>query len=213
MVHSARSPYSFLSSSIATKTCGLALVDECSRLDMSAYQLGPNWFFNGIPMFSEEGIRWLSTRTDQNVKLADFLVPIADLNPLSLIESFSEICHMPDQDETRRALDGIFKSPSRLTFPVLDKDSLETTMHIAYEPLNEDTKLTTQLAARACVLASLSITAWPNASHKSYRNIDPEICAAKAEILLVNLTENISLDTLQAIILLVSITHCARSRL
>jgi hypothetical protein len=171
--------------------------------------LGPNWFFNGIPILSEEGIKWLSTRTDQNVKWDEFLIPITDPSPLSLIESPGDICHLPDQDGTRRTLNGFFESPFRLTFPVIDEALFETTMQIAYDPVDRYKASVTQLAARACVLAVLSITAWSTESHHSTQNIDTEMCAVKAQIILVNLAENISLDTLQAIILLVSRIYCS----
>jgi hypothetical protein len=212
MALSARSPYSLISSQAATNTCSPAAVTDSTGLDASCYQLGPNWFFNGIPIFSEEGIRWLSTRTDQNVKLAEFFIPVDDPSPLSLVQrvSYGEICDLPEQDEARRILTGFFDSPFRLAFPILDEVLFETTMEIAYEPVESNAASATQLSAKACVLATLSITAWwSNASHDNTWEIDTEMCAAKAHLLLVNLTESISLNTLQVIVLLVSITHCS----
>ncbi|KAJ5995565.1 hypothetical protein N7481_002542 [Penicillium waksmanii] len=209
IVLSARSPYSCLSSSIAINTCNSVAADDSAGVDVSAYQFGPNWFFNGIPIFSEEGIKWLSTRTDQNVNWAEFLIPMTDPSPLSLIESPGEICHLPDQDETRRTLNGLFESPFRLTFPVIDESLFESTMQIAYDPVDKNMASATQLAARACILAALSITASSIESHQRTQNIDAEMCAAKAQIILVNLAETTNLDTLQAIILLVSRIHCS----
>lgn len=206
---STRSPCSFLSSSIVTNTCSPVTADDSVGVDVSACQLGPNWFFNGIPIFSEKGIKWLSTRTDQNVKRDEFLIPVTDPSPLSLIKSPEEIYQLPDQDETRRTLNAFFESPFRLKFPVIDESLFKSTMQVAYDPVDRNMASAIQLAARACVLAVLSITAWSTESHHNTQNIDTEMCAAKAQIILVNLTENISLDTLQAIILLVRRIYCS----
>lgn len=190
----------------ATNTCNSVTADYHAGVNVSASQLGPNWFFNGIPIFSEAGRQWVSTRTDQDVTWADFCIPVMDSIPLSALPpSFSqEICDLPDQDETREILSDFFRSSFRLTFPVLNQVLFETTMETAYEPVDRDMSSSTQTAARACVFGALSIATRLKSPRQSARSINADVCAAKANFLLMYLTGNISLETLQTILLLVS---------
>ncbi|KAJ6068265.1 uncharacterized protein N7446_005302, partial [Penicillium canescens] len=188
----------------ATNTCNSATADYHTAADVSASQLGPNWFFNGIPIFSEAGCRWVSTRTDQDVTWTDICIPIMDFSPLSALPpSFSqEICDLPDQDATREILSDFFRSSFRLTFPVLNRVLFETTMETAYKPADRNMFSSTQTAARACVFGTLSIATRLKRPHQSARPIDADLCAAKANFLLMYLIGDISLETLQTILLL-----------
>ncbi|OQD79187.1 hypothetical protein PENANT_c058G06576 [Penicillium antarcticum] len=140
----------------------------------SATQWGPNWYFNGIPMSSEEGRRWVSTRTAQAVTWADFSIPIMESSPLSTLQpSFSqELCELPDKDATREIISAFFRSRFRLHFPVLDEVLFETTMETAYGPADGPLSLPIQISARACVLSALSIAPRVNASSQISRSMD-----------------------------------------
>lgn len=206
IVLSESSPSSLIFAQPATNTCNSATADNHAGVNVSANQLGPNWFFNGIPIFSEAGRQWVSTRTDQDVAWADFCIPIMDSSPFSAVPpSFSqEICDLPDQDATREILSDFFRSSFRLTFPVLNQVLFETTMETAYETVDRNMSSATQAAARACVFGALSIALRLNAPHQSAPSIDADVCAANANFLLMHLTGDISLETLQTILLLVS---------
>lgn len=197
---------SLISAQTATNSCNSTTADY-HGVNVSASQLGPNWFFNGIPIFSEAGRQWLSTRTDQDVTWAGFCTPIMDSPPLSVLPpSFSQdSCDLPDQDTTREILSGFFRSSFRLTFPVLDQALFETTMETAYGPVDRDVFSSTQAAAKACVLGALSIATRLKTPHQSTRSIDADLCAVKANFLLMYLTGDTSLETLQTILLLVSL--------
>jgi hypothetical protein len=101
-------------------------------------------------------------------------------------------------------MSAFFRSSFRLTFPVLDQVLFETTIQSAYEPVDRNLTSPTQAAAMACVLGALSIATRLNAPQQSTPSIDAEVCSAKANSLLMHLTGDISLETLQAILLLVS---------
>lgn len=197
---------SLVFSQTAKNTHQSATADYDAGVNGSAYQLGPNWFFNGMPIFSEVGRQWVSKKTDQDITWAEVCIPMMEPSTLSALpSSFSqEDCDLPNQDATREILKGFFWSSFRLTFPVLDEVLFETTMQTAYEPVDTNRISLTEAAARACVLAALSIAICLNTSHQSTYSIDADVCAAKANSLLLRFTGEISLETLQTILLLVS---------
>jgi hypothetical protein len=175
------------------------------EVTVSANQLGPNWFFNGIPISSEAGRQWISTRTGQSATQVEFSIPIKISSPFSALQpSFSqEACELPDKDSTREILDVFFRSSFRLGFPVLDKVLFETTMETAYEPMDRMLFSSTQISARACVLSALSIASRLNASRQIPLSMDADMCAAKAYCLLMHITGDMSLETLQTALILV----------
>lgn len=183
-----------------------AAADYHAAVNVSANQLGPNWFFNGVPIFSEEGRHWASTRTGQAITWADFCIPMMDSSPFSALHpSFSqELPEIPDQNATREVLNGYFRSSFRLTFPVLDQVLFDTTMETAYKPVGRIVSSPTQVAARACVLSALSIASRLNAPRQTRFPMDAGECAAKAHFLLMHLIGNISLETLQTGLIFVS---------
>ncbi|KAJ5667890.1 uncharacterized protein N7477_006460 [Penicillium maclennaniae] len=195
---------SLASPKTASDTPKSATAHDDGGTSVGTYQLGPNWFFNGMPIFSEAGRQWLSKRTDQDVKWAEFCVPMMEPSTLSALPSlsFQEVCDLPDQSSTRGVLKEFLRSPFTLTFPVLDQALFETTLHTAYKPMDTYRITPSEAAARACVLAALSIAIWSHNPHQSTPSIDPGVCAAKANALLMHLTGNISLETLQTILLL-----------
>lgn len=177
-----------------------------AKFNRSATQWGPNWYFNGIPMSSEAGRRWVSTRTAQAVTWADFSIPIMESSPPSALQpSFSpELCELPDMDATRQIISAFFRSRFRLRFPVLDEFLFETTMESAYGPADGPLSSPMQVSARACVLSALSIASRLNPSRQIFCSMDADLCAAKAHYLLLHVAEDISLSTLQTALVLVS---------
>ncbi|KAJ5295538.1 hypothetical protein N7508_010359 [Penicillium antarcticum] len=192
------SPSSLVFTPPAINTYHYATADHDAGINVSANQLGPNWFFNGMAIFSEEGRQWLSRRTDQDIKWAEFCIPV----DFSSFSAFPQECDLPDQDATRETMSVFFRSSFKLTFPVLDEVLFETSMQAAYKPVNPHLISPTQAAARACVLGALSIATRLNATKQSNYSIDADLCSSKADSLLTHLYGDISLDTLQAILLL-----------
>ncbi|RJE24736.1 hypothetical protein PHISCL_02945 [Aspergillus sclerotialis] len=171
-----------------------------------ANQLGPNWFFNGIPISSEAGYQWISTRTGQTTTSVDFSIPIKQSSPFSLSglppPFFQEACELPRKDTAREILSAFFRSSTRLMFLVLDEFLFAMTLETAYESLDE-MPLSAQLPARACVLSALSIAPRSKASTQLPLFIDADMCAAKAHALLMHIAGDNSLATLQTALILV----------
>lgn len=203
---SERSPSPPAFAQTSTDSCGYPIHGYPCEVTVSANQLGPNWFFNGIPISSEAGRQWISTRTGQTATWADFSIPIKISSPFSALQSsFSqEVCELPDKDSTREILNAFFRSSLRLEFPVLDQVLFEKTLETAYEPMDRMLFSPTQISARACVLSALSIASRLTASRQIPLSIDPDMCAAKAHCLLNHITGDISLATLQTALILVS---------
>lgn len=210
IITSGRERIAVSGSSLCAKTpanpCGYLAEEYATKGNRPAIQWGPNWYFNGIPMASEAGRRWVSTRTAQAVTWADFSIPIMQSStPSALQPSFSpELCELPDKHATREIISAFFRSRFTLRFPVLDEILFETTIETAYGPADGPLSSPRQVSARACVLSALSIASRVNSSRQISRSMDMDLCAAKAHYLLLHIAKDISLSTLQTALVLVS---------
>ncbi|CAG7951517.1 unnamed protein product [Penicillium olsonii] len=165
--------------------------------------MGPNWFFNGIPICSEAGRHWMSMKTSQNVSLDDFCIPDSDSSSVDPGSTFGpELCELPDEFLTREILSAYRASSFRLAFPVLDEVLIENTLRSAYNAPTEAQTSTAQLSAMACVLAAISMASHFKSSQQTPNLIDADACAAKARSLLTQALGNTSLTTIQTILLL-----------
>lgn len=195
-----------------TGSYGLAAKEDPASNHKSATQWGPNWYFNGIAMSSEPGREWISKRTGQPVSWADFSIPIMQFSEASALRpSLSEaICELPDIEATREVITAFFKSSFRLAFPVLDETLFVKTIETAYEPVEGTLCSLRQVSARACVLSMLAIAPRLAMSRQISFPMDADLCAAQAHCLLLHVAEDVSLPTLQAAIILVSLwcTDC-----
>ncbi|KAJ5329628.1 hypothetical protein N7452_010018 [Penicillium brevicompactum] len=167
-------------------------------------QLGPNWFFNGMPISSEAGRQWISTKTDQPVSRVEFCVLIRKDTVLPYLGSSPcDILELPDEVATRGILELYFKSSFRLAFPVLDEFLMEDTVRGAYSSTAAgDSYSTPQISAKACILAAISMASVLNLSRQTSNPIEADACASRAHCLLAELSGDISLTSLQTVILL-----------
>ncbi|KAF3386318.1 hypothetical protein F1880_000258, partial [Penicillium rolfsii] len=187
--------------------------ENSAKTHQSAGQWGPNWYFNGIPMSTEQGREWLSKRTGQPVSWADFIIPIMK----SGASVFQQLCShgsrgLPDQEVTREIMTAFFKSSFRLAFPVLDEVLFQTTIETAYGPMEDSMYTTIQISAIACVLSILAIVPRLDMPRPISIPVDADICAAKARCLLLQIADDVSVTTLQTAIILVSFRCVMTSR-
>lgn len=190
----------------ASKCTGSTTIYAEDQIDLSTYQLGSNWYFDGIPIFTEAGRQWLSNRTVQDVKWADLLSPLKEsfTNPDTQYITSQQNFDLPNRDTVQEILSLFFRSSFRLTFPVLDECLFQATVEDAYRTTDETPNPTPKIESRACILAALSIATRLKDPKETIFFMDGDECAAKAHYLLNHLTENISLEKLQTILLLVS---------
>lgn len=188
-----------------TSPCHVAI--SPGALHSAAKYLGPHWFFNGVPIFSDEGQQWVSLQTDQQVKWSEFRIPIyrpTSLSVLHLDESGSGLLDLIDQSTAKRVLDSFFSTYTPLVFPFIDHVLFETTLDTAYEILDDPLSSPTHIAARACVQAVLSVAGRMKITGASPSPLDPEKSAIKAQRLLSLIPGYMSLDTLITVLVLVS---------
>lgn len=168
--------------------------------------VGPNWFFRGIHAFSEDGRRWISSKTGQTIDWSKLQIFTAKPSPFARkhAQLSSDLFQLPDQASLRELLFSYFKSSFRLRFPLIDKVLFEETINEAYGDPENISPSPVRLAARACVFGVVSlITFLPDAQPGSLRLDDIE-SAARASYLLSQLGGYASLTTLQTTLLLVS---------
>ena len=184
------------------------LIPSLGQVTFSGGQLGQNWYHRGMPIFSENGRKWISSKTGEHVTLEKFHLfgsSVEALLPSSLVIQ-PDIWDLPDRNELRNALDLFFASSLRLVFPVLDPILSEGTLETAYEPFGSTGPSLVQLAARAHVMATASVlfrlqvssAEPPFAVEKS-----PHF-AAKARLLLGLIPEEAAMTALEAVLMLVS---------
>lgn len=185
-------------------------------LHSAAKYLGPHWFFNGVPIFSDEGQRWVSIQTGQQVKWSEFRFPIYRPTSLSIDESDSSLLDLIDQTTAKRVLEPFFNTYAPNVFPVIDPVLFETTLDTAYETLDDPPSSPTHIAARACVLAAISIAGRMKIPGGSPSPLEPERSAIKSQRLLSLIPGYMSLETLITVLILVgqpsrSPCHCSWS--
>lgn len=188
-----------------TPHCHVAI--SPTPLHSTAKYLGPHWFFNGVPIFSDEGQRWVSSQTEQQVKWSEFRIPIyrpTSLSVLHLDKSGSDLLDLVDQSTVKRILEPFFSTYTPHVFPVIDPVLFETTLDTAYETFDEPLSSPTHIAARACVLAALCIAGRMKIPGASPSSLDPEKPAIRAQRLLSLIPGHMSLDTLVTVLVLVS---------
>lgn len=181
-------------------------------LHSAANYLGPHWFFNGVPIFSDEGQRWVSLQTGQQVRWSEFRIPIyrpTSLSVLHINESDTGLLELIDQSTTKRVLEPFFSLYAPRVFPVIDPVLFEKTLDTAYEILDDPLSSPAHIAARACVLAALSIAGRMRIPSPSPSPLDPERSAIKAQRLLSLIPGYMSLDTLSTVLILVSYPICS----
>lgn len=159
-----------------------------------------------MPIFSDEGQGWVSLQTGQQVKWAEFRIPIyrpTSLAVLHLDEYDSGLLDLIDQSTAQRVLRPFFSTYAPLNFPVIDPVLFETTLATAYETLDDPLSSPTHIAARACVLATLSIAGGMKIPGASRSSLNSEKFAIKAQRHLSLNPGYMSLDTLITVLLLV----------
>lgn len=175
-------------------------------LDSAARHLGPHWFFNGVPIFSDEGQQWVSSRTGQRVQWGDFRFHMYTTAPhasLNLREGDASFLDPIDRVSAQRIFGAFFGSHSTVAFSVIDPVLLETTIEKAYENVDDPLSSPQHVAARACVLAALSVASLMGTSSTSLSGADTESLYHKARRILTLHPGYMSIDTLITALLLV----------
>ncbi|KAJ5724119.1 hypothetical protein N7488_002154 [Penicillium malachiteum] len=162
-----------------------------------------------MPITSEAGCRWLAARTGQDISGNEFDISGFKVPPSSILSSgLQNPCELPDQGLLRAIFRRFFPCFFCHEFPILDQDSLEKTIEIAYTPMNENGISSAQLSARACLLGALSfILTQVGFREELEGSIDFEHYMSETQRLFFYIQGENSLETLQTALFLADILY------
>ncbi|KAK7446568.1 fungal specific transcription factor [Colletotrichum acutatum] len=151
--------------------------------------IGPNWFFRGIHAFSEDGRRWISSKTGQTIDWSKLQIFTAKPSPFAKLHAqlSPDRCHLPDQASLRELLSSYLNSSFRLRFPLIDKVLFEDTINEAYGDPDNILPPPVRLAARACVFGAVSLMTFLPDAQPGSLGLDGNESAARASYLLSQL--------------------------
>ncbi|KAK0389923.1 hypothetical protein NLU13_3496 [Sarocladium strictum] len=161
---------------------------------------------NGMPILTEEGRRWISSRAGEDVSFRK-LQPqprrymkhqfLAD----DLCKGSPSIYALPEKSLTVKIFDVFIHSAFSMVFPLVDKDLFRETLALAYESQFEPLSIEC-VSAKACVLAFVSSARLFSERDTPLPNLDSERCAAQARHLLSCTADEATLTSLQACVML-----------
>jgi hypothetical protein len=176
---------------------------------------GQNWYHRGLPIVSENGLEWITSRTDQNTAvLRSYLFrghssrPYWNFSALQGHTLTGELWDLPDKSTVSELFDILFNSSFQILFPTLDKVLFDETVNAAYQPSTEIHTPHTHISARACFWAALAVMSYLKVSRQMNLSIGADVCAARAQKFLELAHGPANLDILQALALLVSSSIC-----
>lgn len=175
---------------------------------LSRCQLGNNWYFKGLGIYSSHGQQWVSEGAGQRLFLENsdiFANPTGPARRVSIVSP--ERSRILPPEATCRYLLGLFlESKTSIVFPILERGLFEDTIAKAYDAKESDH--TCRTSAMACVWAMIALVA-PTAEAQQFDSVtEPIECVDKARHLL-SVSSVANLDSLQANLLLVreTVTH------
>jgi hypothetical protein len=111
---------------------------------------------------------------------------------------------LPNRLLVENALEAYHNSSSRLSYPVIERGLFKETVSTAYNAGNDADLSLSRLTACTCVLISIAVMSRLIKSNVLFNTIDVEECAQKAQSLLAYITSEASIESLQAVLMMVS---------
>lgn len=193
--------------SIPLHTIDAPLNPSCRQLRDVGRYLGRNWYHRGMPILSDNGHKWIESRTGSDASLGRFELFGSKSVPVSAMSSpqisFQELCRLPDKHLARTILDTFFASTSRFLYPLVDPVLFEETMRRAYDVPDGSPLSHSQVTARTCVLAAIAIMPRLAGSDENSDSSSSPVCPDKAQRLLGYVVGEENLEALQAVLMLV----------
>lgn len=173
--------------------------------------LGQNWYFKGIPILSPAGQKWITSRTDKEAPLANFLpffsTPVRLSSPAARESQHNlqqDLYELPSEHETFQILGIYSQETSQHGCPVLDPLLFKATLQTAYGSSRTSDSILAPLSAMACVWALHAMMSRSKAARSLSFPLDSEKWAGRVQAALGYLIQTSSLESLQAILMLVS---------
>lgn len=170
-------------------------------LNIPGYDLGIISSHGGIPVFSSLALRWIQERTgDPNAFKAAYSAHASDSSAPPV--RYRPGPELPSRTAVESCLALFSSSPLRLVWPVVDIDSFQQTIQLAYT--SPETRLLEVRIAKLCVLVFVAFLSVLEPVHTSVVSLDPKACAKQARDSLLSVLDQPTVEGLQAAITLVS---------
>lgn len=160
----------------------------------------------GIPIFSEQGQRWISSRTGETAPL-DRIGTLSrswhSSTPMSMIST--QTVELPDRHLVERYVELYQRSFASHVFPVVDPIRFRGTIATAYAHISQTAIPSTyqELSAQACIYAFLALSSIFNYGDDVPVIGAPDDYASKAQWMLTVCCLDVSIETLQLASMLV----------
>ena len=166
------------------------------------YDLKNATSFIGIPLFSDEGQRWINAQTGTHMTpktLYSFGLRWQDPRRLYTISDsvFHDVCQLPQRLVVERHVSAFCSSFESLVFPVAGKSLFDGILDLAYSPND----VPSSSNARACVYAFLSLTSVMN--DDASETMSTESYASTTMSFIPQILQDITPEGLQALVTLV----------
>ncbi|KAL3478305.1 hypothetical protein BJX99DRAFT_107793 [Aspergillus californicus] len=180
-----------------------------SNICFAGQSLGNIGGFNGLPVFSAGGIKWIKDRTGEDVSLDWYRAGSTNLSG-TYTDSPDETqrISLPDVNELRSQADLFRRSICYRLFPFVNPACFEYTIRAAYNQELSDLSPGVN-SAKACVFSFMALTSFFAGFPHNYAIMNADRYAREATDLLPEVfKESITLDGLQALLML---TFCCQA--
>lgn len=155
--------------------------------------MGP---FNGIDLFSDAGRKWIESRTGEKVNLETLELPWANTYRLY---TESSIPVLPNRLIVESYAEMYCSSLHIPVFPVISKSLFTRTLNLAYGPAH----VAGSASAKSCIYAFLSVVTQFGFDDNMHGAMDCGSYASAAQSFMARITQEMTLDGLQSLIMLV----------
>ncbi|KHN93837.1 uncharacterized protein MAM_08316 [Metarhizium album ARSEF 1941] len=175
---------------------------------------------NGIPHLTSHCEQWIRERTGQEPRFRHLYSDgttrsdLSETDAIAALDSAKTDAKQPGLPE-RWILDGLVsgftKSGFSLFFPLINRVLFEETVRLAYSKHGTELPTLEHIAAKACVLAFVSLAGSHCPTAHGASQVDVDSCARDAQVFLSDIIEDASITTLQtSLMLLLHETLCGR---
>ncbi|KAL4878183.1 hypothetical protein BJY04DRAFT_209408 [Aspergillus karnatakaensis] len=173
-----------------------------SNMCFAGQSLGSIGGFNGLPVFSEGGIEWIKQRTGEDVSLDQYRTGALGYAASHPVDVPSEEPPILPELYTLRALVAKFKTSIYFQmFPVINSTCFDYTILAAYG--NEVSDISPCIpSAKACVFGFMALTSFLAGSSQEGAIMNMDKYCRAAQDLLPEVYQSVTLDGLQAILML-----------
>ncbi|PYH47041.1 Zn(II)2Cys6 transcription factor [Aspergillus saccharolyticus JOP 1030-1] len=178
------------------------------KIHFAGHYVGDLNAYNGIPSFSVDGQEWVQSRTGEDKRFNSLQPSQPQQSTPQLASSFSNTLHgyagildLPDRSVVDQYVRRFFSSFIRFIFPLIDSLLFKETVDLAYAPY-QDPPTVEITSAKACVMAFLALMSMILRPQDNLPALDTDVYAVKAQNLLPQLMDDVSLSTFQTMLML-----------